>query len=790
MFAVFSFTALFFAALVLVGVLKYSQYRQKTISIQPDTVNSMVMISSPSDGSKVRSGSPIIVEAAVINASKTETIGLYLDGEFLGEQPVLSTGGGYFQSEFLIYPSAEGIMILTASMTAPDEGISYSSPVQILVIPPEYDEDATDIVDYDGENDKPGEPETSTPILPGGDLPEADEWIGTIPDWIKSALNDEKPDAPELAAKVEGCIVHLGIQDRSDNEEGFEVWRLLPNSPDWARVEVLAAQSEEEWFVYLDEDAFGPTQYYVAAFNSQGKKNSNLIQVQPDAELCAPAVQERSVEVLRLENVKTEIPVENLYCYVSLDGSSWIRRPESGFWKRESFNGDGTFDLEIISLNLQTDEMREGERSFFLQCWGWLGDELHYLGEFSPVLKPDEPGKRMAAVEGGLEAEVVLNLVPFPFEPVFYPMDDDHVGVGTGDDSVHEIIDFSATTDATMPFLFPVVTYSQEICKNNLPPPFQNELGQILFCFPFPGFDIGTFGANPQPYLVWHASSKCLDGYTDPPCKPYPSWISQAADLGHEVGFYIYDSNPLGFYIHEVNAPELFNFVIPPVPCTGERNFWVRMWYYDGTSLLPTFGPPSDTVTIECPHKVEGFTAFDITFDQLRLFDVEDGDLMGKQDVEAYGYLRAGSGTDTRYINFAPWNQQASSCPDDSVSLTLQSGGGLGCPKIWTEGYYPLSETPLCTSQSYKSCNLNTWNDGNNTIRLVVRESDAMTLSIKLVDWDDASANDVICQGAFTIESQSIFEWKKITTQNFTINTAKTSSGQCRIEGVIRAVED
>jgi hypothetical protein len=338
-----------------------------------------------------------------------------------------------------------------------------------------------------------------------------------------------------------------------------------------------------------------------------------------------------------------------------------------------------------------------------------------------------------------------------------------------------------------MPKLYPLVTHNPEVCKSHLPPPFQNLLGQGMFCWPYPGFDIGNQGANPQPYFVWNPTKHCLKGFGEPPCKHYPYWISFAADLGHEVGFNIYDQNNKGFYIHQVTAPELFSFVIPPVPCSGMRDFWVQMWYYDGTSLLPTYGPPSPKFSIACPYKLGPSMALDIRFDMLRLYNVDDGE-GGLQDVEVYGYLRASSGTMTRYLNLATWNQQASSCPDDTISLSLGTGGALGCPKTFTSGHYNLDDTTLCESKSYNNCSQSGWETNNNTIRLIIEESDSLTLKVKIVDWDDNSDNDLVCQGTFQIPSQSIFEWHKVIKQPFTIIGSLTDSGECRIEGVMNAV--
>jgi hypothetical protein len=782
-----------FAAIIGVSLFKFNQYRASALPIYPAPGHPQVSITSPAQGNQFALGAPIIVEATAFSASKITSIELYLGGALIGEQQAPSGGVDFFPAEFLFYPPEPGVYALIARANSVDELTTTSSAVQILITPPDFEPAA----ESDDSIALPALADPSAPSnlpLPNSDSNPAESWGGTPGNWINSLTADTPPDAPELAASLDGCSVTLSIHDCSDDEEGFEVWRLLPNSPSWSSIDVLASQSQSEWITTTDSGAHGETTYYVSAFNSAGVRDSNLISVNVDPVECAPPADERAVHTLKLESLETHITVDKLYCYVSLDGEQWMRRPEFGFWTRgDAAQGGGFTDVEILSLNLKAgDRSPESDPlTYNLQCWGWLGDALHYLGEFSPSLLPDQRGSYALGSKGDF-VEVALNLEAFLDQPEFFPMggfEEEEYEFGAYDEgmSAMDPSPFATTIDPTMPKLYPMVTHNPEVCMTHLPPPFQNLLGQIMFCFPYPGFDAGLDGANPQPYFIWNPTKHCMKGFGDPPCKPYPYWISLAADLGHEVGFNIYDRNSKGFYIHQVNTPELFNFVIPAVPCSGLREFWVQQWYYDGTTLLPTYGPPSEVVSIPCPYKLGPKMLLDIRFDMLRLYNVDDGE-GGLQDVEVYGYLRASSGTMTRYLNLATWNEQDSNCPDDSVSLTLETSGGAGCPKVLNSGHYPLDDTVLCASKSYKNCSESGWAVNNNTIRLTVEESDALTLSVKIVDWDDASANDLVCEGTFQIPFQSIFEWQKIVKQPFVIEGALTDSGECRIEGVMNAV--
>ncbi len=62
-----------------------------------------------------------------------------------------------------------------------------------------------------------------------------------------------------------------------------------------------------------------------------------------------------------------------------------------------------------------------------------------------------------------------------------------------------------------------------------------------------------------------------------------------------------------------------------------------------------------------------------------------------------------------------------------------------------------------------------------------------LTLGVKLVDWDDGSANDLVCQGSFQIPSQSILEWYKVKDQKFGITGPLTDCGYCQIKVLVNA---
>ena len=787
---VISFSIL--AVILGMGLQKLIQYRASAVPLYPSSGYPQVTIISPLQNSQFSLGDPIIVQVTAYGNQEINSVELYVNSKLVGTDSAPPGGSYSYLAEFLWSPPIEGVYVLIAQVDGFELLTAFSSPIHVEITDPEYDLEAGDTVDYPAIINMDLLLDDNLPVPDAPPVP-AEDWKGSPGNWINSLTADIPPKAPELAASIQGCSVTLSIHDLSDNEEGFEVWRVLPNSPTWARIAVLASQSKDDWITYTDNNAHGQTSYFVSAFNKMGIQNSNLVSVNPDPANCAPPVESRSVLTLKLESLEHIIPVDRFYCYLSLDGDHWMRKPEFGFWPDAGLNQDGgSVEIELMSLNLTGDDKNEPDvqpLTFYLDCWGWQGGSLVYLGNFSQTLNPDQEDK-VEVSSDGLSAVAAITK-GIGGLPEFYPMGgngNNNYGLAASDDAmqIHQIPPWfqKSTIDPEMPIPIPYITYDPNLCKSHLPPPFQNEFGQFLFCTPFPGFDLGDEGVNPQPYFVWKMSNKCLNGSGDPFCKPYIYWLSLAADVGGEVGFKIYDSNPEGFHIYDVNAPEHFSLVIPPVPCSGTRLLWVQMWYYDGSSLLPTYGPPSAKYIVDCTEKIKTTMVLELLFDAILLSNVDDGE-SAPQDVEVYGYIKASTESQNWYLNFAPWNEQASGCPDESFG-NLGTSGGMSCPKLFNDGIYDLADVALSLADSYDPW-YEDYKFDNNTLLLSIEEYDSLTLSVKLVDWDDGSANDLVCQGNFQIQSQSIFDWYKVKDQKFGITGSLTDSGYCQIKGMMNA---
>jgi hypothetical protein len=779
------------AGLIGFGTLKFAQYRAGAQPIYPFPESPQVEITSPISGSQSMLGTPIIIQVSAYGPEEIESVELFVNSKFAGTDAA-PAGSHFYQAEFLWTPPVEGEYFLIARATGFELLTGYSSLVKITITAPPVAGEASDSPAYpvDSLPDLPGEvvpPEPKTPPVTG------EEWVGSVENWINSIRVGTPPEAPELSASVEDCTVDLAIHDLSDNEEGFEVWRLLPNSPAWARIAILASQSQEEWIAFSDAAAQDKTSYYVSAFNSQGVRNSNLVQVELDPRECMPPLAAQPVLVLEMEEFN--FPVDRFYCYYSLDGEGWSRSPQVGFYPTGgAAQEELPVPIELVAMNLPGEgpvpEEAIPPTAIYLDCWGWSGSVLNYLGAFSPTLSP---GQEIEVGSQGANAILKLKLQDLLDRIDFRQMSDEDFDpgpeIGVFDDQIEEIPPLlpPMPIEPSMPWISSFITDVPESCRDHVPPQWQNESGLSFFCSPFEGFNLGPGGPNPQLYFNWdpNAVPRCPNGQ-GPQCKDYYYWISLAADLGHEVGFDLYDSTGKVFKTKSITTPEKFNYTIPPLPCDGSREIWVQMWYFDSTTPKYMYGPPSNTSSIPCPIALGPSMFLDIRFDEITIYNPEDNETP-PQDLEVYGYLRASSGSRTEYLNLATWFDPGSGCPDD-FNTNPQSGATPGCPIPFGAGSYSVVDQNLCRSKNYFSCSETGWDKNNNTIRLVIDDGDSLTLSVKLLD-EDGLFDDLVCEGTFQIPGQSILEWHSLENELFTIAGSTTGSGSCQIWGTLDAVK-
>jgi LysM repeat protein len=190
------------------------------------------------------------------------------------------------------------------------------------------------------------------------------------------------PAAPKLAAQVKGCDVKLVIGDKSNSEIGFFIYRDDAGSPNFKRIATIDAHNGASLFGYLDQQVFGTVAYYVSAFNKWGESPSKYVKVKIEN----PACMSPDWTGVGIQNGKLKVtePVDKVYCYLSVNNGPWTRIPPN----QHSFilPTNGEFDMSEYLKKLAPanagDTVKLG-----LQCWGWKGNTLVYLGETETTLK-------------------------------------------------------------------------------------------------------------------------------------------------------------------------------------------------------------------------------------------------------------------------------------------------------------------------------------------------------------------------------------------------------------------
>ncbi|MCW5876728.1 MAG: hypothetical protein KIS85_07565 [Anaerolineales bacterium] len=788
----------------------YIDYRASGAELPTSSAASQISIGHPQNGAELTAYEPLTIDALAAGPNPFLSIELWINGELVSVQTGPSEGQSPLEASFAWLPKDEGAISLIARAIDNQGQTSTSPAVQVFIGANEDAEEGFTEQLGDVPAVAPAGGGFALPSGPTGPAAPAEDWNGSPGDWINSLNNDQPPTAPELLVQGDAasCTGDLLIRDLSDNEDGFAVFFQLDGGS-WIQTKTLASQSQNEWIELAGVNLFGgQNSFYVSAFNSQGEAQSNLVSVFMDhadclVELVGPPSETAPLllQVKGLSLLGGNAP-DKLYCYRSLNGGAMLRWPLVGYFYPDQ---NGQFALEEL-LDVISGQLGAQTLSLYMECWGWFGETLQYLGNAeSEGISPALGGQLL--VGDLLQAEIVFETLS---------------GEGGGkfgqfglDNEVAAVLTLNAGL-AQFKYIYPPdmvipaakVTYSPEECTSHLPPSAQNLFGTLFFCFPYPGFHgAGGEGNNPQPYLVWNFSKTCSLGYGTQedggPCTSYEYWRQQAAANNGKVGFYVHDHSSSGQHKWVISADQLRMFNIPPNGCHGSRTFYVQMWYEEGG--FTQYGPWSNGFTIDCPKPVGSELRIKFTFNTLTLSNIDDGD-SGAQDVEVYGYFQVMAPSsypgNNNYIKMGTWDKQDSDCSDDTGP---GSNHRPSCPRILGNGTHNLANIPLCLSTDYTQANnwqctfqyapnaalITSYQTGQNSLTVDVSGGDAITLWVILHDWDDASANDLVCWGFTKFPSMNNFQWHAMDGKSFSIvafgdvNTGST----CNISGSITVVD-
>jgi hypothetical protein len=285
--------------------------------------------------------------------------------------------------------------------------------------------------------------------------------------------------------------------------------------------------------------------------------------------------------------------------------------------------------------------------------------------------------------------------------------------------------------------------------------------------------------------------------------------------------------------------------------CPGDVKYSVRLWYRPGKGGVAVAASPDDKITkieeiefsptkilygqessrfkIPCANPPDPDWNFDnqaqyldISFSSVSFSGIDDGEndldefgVTVRESLELYGYFRVKAPSmghledeNCFFPEFGgcgsnhPWSN--SYLADTYRYLLVDEWGTEGAfeveevqSKVGGSPYtnpppFELENVPLCHSTTKYSCThegqSTSFATENNTIRVYVTHLDALKLQVKLVDYDEASADDVVCVGTKLTPSKTLSEWNSIVGTTYIIQGETTDSGTCTVRVFVEAV--
>lgn len=393
---------------VLVGAIVWVLFAGLTYSAVPRFAGKdqgvQVQILKPVSDSSVEVKQPVSVYSEVIGLQNIQKVDLWIDNHLWTTGASSIKPANKVTASWQWTPTEVGIYTLMVRGTDVSGRASNSSPIQVKVVAeaslPVSEQPAADEVGsfeppdlsqvsspsggaFGGEIPAPPPfpPEEQPPAVDDKNTP-ANNWLPIKYDLVfhdfadKILGNQPAPKAPKIFGSINGCDAILTIQDNADNESGFVIERQNSGGIEYKQIAILDAWVGTGMFNYIDTGpGFGKYLYAVYAINSTGKTMGNIAAVNSTDTKCLQPEQ-TSLGIVDAKIVPGK-PVDKMYCYLSVDGASWVRIPPKPDTFISGINGE--FDFSPYLGNLMLDPP-PGGITIHLDCWGWKGETIVYLG--------------------------------------------------------------------------------------------------------------------------------------------------------------------------------------------------------------------------------------------------------------------------------------------------------------------------------------------------------------------------------------------------------------------------
>lgn len=216
---------------------------------------------------------------------------------------------------------------------------------------------------------------TSSPPAGGKSFLKLSSWLKNFKSGL--ILGHGAVLAPSLSLIGGNCAAELKIGDQSEDEQGFNIYRLDPGDISFKKIATLPANQGNTVQTYQDVNLYGAYQYYVEVFNGSAFALSDLASISViDADCVGTQVKIDSLAFI-------PVSVEEYYLYIMVNGGDWRRFPADEFtYLKRSDNLDFNQIVPKLVPGMVGKITLKGE------VWGLLGETATLLGSFEKIFDP------------------------------------------------------------------------------------------------------------------------------------------------------------------------------------------------------------------------------------------------------------------------------------------------------------------------------------------------------------------------------------------------------------------
>ncbi|MCK6539797.1 MAG: LysM peptidoglycan-binding domain-containing protein [Anaerolineales bacterium] len=371
----------------------------------------LVSLTEPLDGEEYPVSAGLSVRAEAISDGSISRMELWADGELYARYNAPEDGLGLLAHSWMWSPKTLGVHTLMVRAYNDREQTAFSNTIRVKgILDPGFilitrAEDGDTVSSLAGRysvpvdevlRENPGLTETAS--LPAGTeitIPIGAPLTASAPsttarvlmnlnEWTVNRRRDfpglqTALAAPTLAISGQGCAATLSIGDSSDNEKGFNLYRLDPSAMSFSKLTTLPAHEGNGNLSYQDSNLYGRYHYYVAAFDDVSEEASNLVSLEVNDAGCAG--EPTTIGDLAF----IPMGVDRYYLYVAVNNGPWRRFPGNEFtYLKRSDEMDFGQVANALAPNLVGDVSMRGE------VWSMVNGSATLLGTFDKSFKRNQ----------------------------------------------------------------------------------------------------------------------------------------------------------------------------------------------------------------------------------------------------------------------------------------------------------------------------------------------------------------------------------------------------------------